>query len=149
MDFLVIVKAKNASKKDSQCIFYDLINLHVDWIGNNSMAFDTSPLADLLVYMKLIVPMHKFKYVLLLDGDTIIENNNTVKKMVHIMNTHTEHIAICGTTKVLNKDKNLITMSQNFEYFISHLLLKTFESTLFNTLVLSGCFSMIRLYVDK
>lgn len=44
--------------------------------------------------------MHLYKYyVLLLEGDPIIEDDDAIKKMVQIMNRHPGHIAICGTTK--------------------------------------------------
>jgi len=142
LKFLIIVKQTNAGKKDSQCIFYNLINLNL----NIDSSHELFPMTK---YLNSIDEIIKFKYILLLDGDTIVENNNSIKKMVHIMNSYEDHIAICGTTKVLNKNKNLITMAQNFEYFISHLLLKNYETVLFNTLVLSGCFSMLRIYISE
>jgi chitin synthase len=138
LQFLVIVKNNNAGKKDSQCIFYDMLNLDMHF---NNMDHALHPLVR---YLYQFVNIIDYKYMLLLDGDTIIENDNTVMKMVHIMNTFTDHIAICGTTEVLNKNENILTMGQHFEYFMSHLLLKTF-----NTLVLSGCFTMLRIHVGN
>lgn len=142
LPFFVIIKEENAGKKDSQCIFYDLMNLCA---SDRQIEHELYPLLE---YLSMRVDVENFKYILILDGDTIVEENDTIKKMVHIMNSHDDHMVICGTTKVLNKNQNLIAMSQCFEYFISHLLLKNFETALFNTLVMSGCFSMIRIRMN-
>ena len=141
--YLIVVKSVNQGKKHSQCIFYDMIN-----INHNPQEYMTHPLIPFVKYLNQRLDINSYKYVLLLDGDTIIENNKTIEKMVHIMNTYPNFMAICGTTHVLNKNTNLITMSQTFEYFTSHLLLKLYETIIFNTLVMSGCFSMLRLRTD-
>lgn len=143
IDYLLLVKTNNEGKKHSHGIFYQMIN-----INNDQQGYMRHPLLPIVNYLNEWIDIKSFKYVLLLDGDTIIENNKTIKKMIHVMNTNTDYIAICGETHVLNKNVNIITMSQTFEYFTSHLLLKSYETIIFNTLVLSGCFSMIRLYVN-
>ncbi|ORX82890.1 hypothetical protein K493DRAFT_307720 [Basidiobolus meristosporus CBS 931.73] len=52
---------------------------------------------------------------------------------------------VCGETKVENRTQSYITMIQVFEYFLTHCLLKSFESFYANVLVLSGCFTIYRL----
>lgn len=75
IQYLIVIKSINAGKKHSQCIFYDMINIH-----HNPPAYPEHPLLPLVEYVDNSIDISTYKYVLLLDGDTIIENNQTIEK---------------------------------------------------------------------
>lgn len=140
LKYFLIIKKDNKGKKDSHCIFYQILNI----LKSYDYEHQLYPIA---YYFSGFVDVNIIKYMLILDCDTMVENHS-INRMIQIMNQNENCIALCGYTGVLNKNQNIITMAQNIEYFISHLLLKLFEHWTNNVLVLSGCFTMIRLYID-
>lgn len=129
-------KRGNRGKKDSVLIIYETIN--------NS---DTDNCYNLIVDKieeNLDIPFISYKYMLILDCDTDVEQNGLIL-LLNYINVNPKCIAVCGQTIVKNKNENYITMVQSFEYFISHLLLKTYEHILYNIFVLSGCFTLLKL----
>ena len=139
--YFLIIKKDNKGKKDSHCIFYQILNIYKSYNIEHQLYSISNYLSD-----KIEITL--VRYMLILDCDTMVEKHS-INKMVQIMNSHENYIALCGYTGVLNKNQNIITMAQNVEYFVSHLLLKLFEHWAGNVLVLSGCFTMIRLYIDE
>jgi cellulose synthase/poly-beta-1,6-N-acetylglucosamine synthase-like glycosyltransferase len=55
----------------------------------------------------------------------------------------------CGETRIANKRQSWVTAIQVFEYFISHHMVKAFESVFGGVSCLPGCFSMFRLKARK
>ncbi|KAK9761572.1 hypothetical protein K7432_013437 [Basidiobolus ranarum] len=84
------------------------------------------------------------EYVLVADADTFIRPNG-LDILVHTLEKDQNLSGVCGETKVENRTQSYITMIQVFEYFLTHCLLKSFESFYANVLVLSGCFTIYRL----
>ncbi|ORX93162.1 hypothetical protein K493DRAFT_316151 [Basidiobolus meristosporus CBS 931.73] len=84
------------------------------------------------------------EYVLVADADTFIRPNG-LDILVHALEADPNLSGVCGETKVENRTQSYITMIQVFEYFLTHCLLKSFESFYANVLVLSGCFTVYRL----
>lgn len=130
------LKRGNRGKKDSALIIYETLY----YINN----FENIPNEYLEIHNNMIDNLNNYKYILIVDCDTDLEYNSLII-LVDYLNNNNNTIAVCGQTIVKNKDENFITIVQYFEYFITHLLLKTFENILFNVLVLSGCFTLLRL----
>ncbi|KAK9670770.1 hypothetical protein K7432_017501 [Basidiobolus ranarum] len=84
------------------------------------------------------------EYVLVADADTFIRPTG-LDILVQALEKDPSLSGVCGETKVENRTQNYITMIQVFEYFLTHCLLKSFESFYANVLVLSGCFTIYRL----
>lgn len=133
-------KIGNRGKKDSALIIYESL-LYKD--------------SNILTYNQIIDSIengleHKgqyvkdYDYILIIDCDTDIESKGLNLLLTHIKNDKT-CIAVCGQTIVKNKYENIITTIQYFEYFISHLLLKTYEHILYKVFVLSGCFTLMKI----
>ena len=139
VEYNVIVKDKNKGKRDSQLLFYQFIN----YINNNC---EKNELFDKLY--NNISNINEFNYMLIIDCDTEIEKNS-LRLLLQYLQNHKQCISVCGQTVVKNANINIITYIQVYEYWISHLLLKNFESFMYNTLVMSGCFSLIRLKYDN
>ena len=58
-------------------------------------------------------------------------------------------MGVCGETRIANKRQSWVTMIQVYEYFISHHLVKAFESVFGGVTCLPGCFSMYRIKSRK
>lgn len=58
-------------------------------------------------------------------------------------------MGVCGETRIANKRQSWVTMIQVYEYFISHHLVKAFESVFGGVTCLPGCFSMYRIKARK
>lgn len=134
----------NRGKKDSSLIIYETIN---NIYSNNQ------------IYIPIINKLNnglinknqsliEYEYMLIIDCDTDIEKNGLILLLNYLQNNY-KCIAVCGQTIVKNSSNNLITIVQSFEYFISHLLLKTFEHVMYNVFVLSGCFTLFKLRIEN
>lgn len=55
----------------------------------------------------------------------------------------------CGETRIANKRSSWVTAIQVYEYFISHHMVKAFESVFGGVTCLPGCFSMYRIKARK
>lgn len=124
--YILFIKQRNAGKKDS---FLRVQNTLY------KCTFDRSHfLYDIL---------SEVVFVMMLDTDTIIENTG-ITTLIDYLESNPYASGACGETCITNKNKNIITMSQVYEYWITHYTLKSLESVYGNVLVLSGCFSMYR-----
>lgn len=133
--YVLIYKHNQKGKKDSHGIVYDIFNRKLDITYFTDFKIN---------YCELI---RSYDYFLILDADTVIDQY-TISIFINKFKKNDKQLGLCGTTDVYNKNETVITLIQVFEYFISHLLLKTFESEFYNTLVLSGCFTMFKIYKD-
>jgi len=138
-------KRGNRGKKDSALIIYETIEFLCNGFFKE---YDETFTPIIEKFQQSLTSKSQnivdYDYMLILDCDTDIEFNGLLNLLNYIKN-NTKCIAVCGQTIVKNKYESLITMIQSFEYFVSHLLLKTFEHILYNIFVLSGCFTLIKL----
>lgn len=136
----------NRGKKDSAVIIYETIyhtSQPIDTIGLEYRQI-INCLQNAVYESKNI---KNFDYMFILDCDTDAESNSLIS-LLKYLKTNNNSIAVCGETVVKNNSENFITIVQSFEYFISHLLLKTFEHIVYKVLVLSGCFTLFKLRAD-
>lgn len=138
-------KKGNRGKKDSALIIYETIYYMSETQRDDCYNQIIDKLQDGLAFKNHSI--HNYDYMLIIDCDTDIEQNGLILLLEYI-HTHNKCIAVCGQTIVKNTYENIITIVQSFEYFISHLLLKTYEHTLYNVFVLSGCFTLLKLKQD-
>lgn len=138
----------NRGKKDSALIIYETIFYMTENVGEASI---TS--YDLIIEKLQESVDNKFQSILdynhmmIIDCDTDIETNGLISLCDYLM-SNDDCVAVCGQTVVKNTSENFITVVQSFEYFISHLLLKTFEHIVYKVLVLSGCFTLFKLRIN-
>ena len=150
--YLVVVKCGNdreqsrpgnRGKRDSQLILMRFLhNVHY----NKPM----SPL-ELEIYRQMvhIIGVHPsvYEYTLMVDADTTIMPE-ALNRMISKMTLDGRIIGLCGETLLSNANKNITTMIQVYEYFISHHLAKAFESLFGSVTCLPGCFCMYRIKAD-
>ncbi|RCI04971.1 hypothetical protein CU098_008406, partial [Rhizopus stolonifer] len=149
MPYVVVVKCGgpnelqkpgNRGKRDSQLILMNFLNrVHYDGAMN--------PL-QLEIYhqMKNVIGVSPdlYEFVLMVDADTEVLPtglNFLVSSAVH----DSKIIGICGETNLSNEKDSWVTMIQVYEYFISHHLIKSFESLFSTVSCLPGCFTMYRI----
>ncbi|KAI7902468.1 chitin synthase-domain-containing protein [Cokeromyces recurvatus] len=133
-------KPGNRGKRDSQLVLMQFLNrIHYDAPMN--------PL-QLEIYhqMKNIIGISPnfYEFVLMVDADTEVMRdglNYLVSSAVH----DSKIIGICGETTLQNEKDTWVTMIQVYEYFISHHLIKSFESLFSTVSCLPGCFTMYRI----
>ncbi|WVR04387.1 hypothetical protein IAU60_001389 [Kwoniella sp. DSM 27419] len=133
-------KPGNRGKRDSQMIVMHFLNkVHFNAPMN--------PL-ELEMYhqIKNVIGVNPsfYEYLFMVDADTTVEElslNRLVSAMMH----DKKIIGVCGETSITNAKQSIVTMSQVYEYFISHHLAKAFESLFGSITCLPGCFSMYRL----
>ncbi|KAI0014229.1 glycosyltransferase family 2 protein [Xylariaceae sp. FL0662B] len=147
--FLVIVKVGkpsevsrpgNRGKRDSQMIVMRFLNrVHY----NLAM----SPL-ELEMYHQIrnIIGVNPtfYEYMLQIDADTVVAPDSATRFVAAFLDD-TRLIAACGETALTNAKSSFITMIQVYEYYISHNLVKAFESLFGSVTCLPGCFSMYRI----
>ncbi|KAI8364207.1 chitin synthase-domain-containing protein [Blakeslea trispora] len=132
-------KPGNRGKRDSQLVLMQFLNrVHYDAPMN--------PL-QLEIYhqMKNVIGVSPefYEFVLMVDADTEVMRdglNYLVSSSVH----DSKIIGICGETTLSNEKDTWVTMIQVYEYFISHHLIKSFESLFSTVSCLPGCFTMYR-----
>ncbi|OCF41838.1 chitin synthase [Kwoniella heveanensis CBS 569] len=133
-------KPGNRGKRDSQMIVMHFLNkVHFNAPMN--------PL-ELEMYhqIKNVIGVNPsfYEYLFMVDADTTVDElslNRLVSAMMH----DKKIIGVCGETSIANSKQSIVTMSQVYEYFISHHLAKAFESLFGSITCLPGCFSMYRL----
>ena len=79
-----------------------------------------------------------YEFILRIDADTVITPDFGTR-MVAAFLADIRIIALCGETGLNNARQSLITMTQVYEYFISHNLSKAFESLFGSVTCLAGC----------
>ncbi|ORX82891.1 hypothetical protein K493DRAFT_292160 [Basidiobolus meristosporus CBS 931.73] len=133
-------KPGNRSKRDSQLVVYNFFRE-----ANGKIRFSCPMFAEMYNSLKRVGCNAKdVEYVLVADADTFIRPNG-LDILVQALEKDPKLSGVCGETKVENRTQSYITMIQVFEYFLTHCLLKSFESFYANVLVLSGCFTIYRL----
>lgn len=133
-------KPGNRGKRDSQLVLMQFLNrVHYDAPMN--------PL-QLEIYhqMKNVIGVSPefYEFVLMVDADTEVMPdglNYLVSSAVH----DSKIIGICGETTLANEKDTWVTMIQVYEYFVSHHLIKSFESLFATVSCLPGCFTMYRI----
>ena len=147
--FLVIVKIGkpsevsrpgNRGKRDSQMVMMRFLNrVHY----NAPM----SPL-ELEMYHQIrnIIGVNPtfYEFMLQIDADTVVAADSA-SRMVSAFLDDTGLIGICGETALSNAKSSIVTMIQVYEYYISHNLVKAFESLFGSVTCLPGCFTMYRI----
>ncbi|KAG2202701.1 hypothetical protein INT46_000760 [Mucor plumbeus] len=132
-------KPGNRGKRDSQLVLMQFLNrVHYDAPMN--------PL-QLEVYhqMKNVIGVnpHFYEFVLMVDADTEVMRDG-LNYLVSSVVLDSKIIGICGETTLSNEKDSWVTMIQVYEYFISHHLIKSFESLFSTVSCLPGCFTMYR-----
>ncbi|KAI2636953.1 glycosyltransferase family 2 protein [Hypomontagnella submonticulosa] len=147
--FLVVVKVGkpsevsrpgNRGKRDSQMVMMRFLNrVHYN------MAM--SPL-ELEMYHQIrnIIGVNPtfYEFMLQIDADTVVAPDSATRMVASFLDD-TRLIAVCGETALTNAKSSFITMIQVYEYYISHNLVKAFESLFGSVTCLPGCFSMYRI----
>lgn len=147
--FIVIVKVGkpsevsrpgNRGKRDSQMVLMRFLNrVHY----NLAM----SPL-ELEMYHQIrnIIGVNPtfYEFLLQMDADTVVAPDSA-SRFVSAFLDDTRLIAVCGETALTNAKGSFVTMIQVYEYYISHNLVKAFESLFGSVTCLPGCFTMYRI----
>ncbi|KAF1850434.1 glycosyltransferase family 2 protein [Cucurbitaria berberidis CBS 394.84] len=147
--FLVVVKVGkpsevskpgNRGKRDSQIILMRFLNrVHYN--------LPMSPLElEMHHQIRNIIGVNPtfYEFLLQIDADTVVAPDAATRFVAAFIHD-TRLIAICGETALTNAKSSFITMMQVYEYFISHNLIKAFESLFSSVTCLPGCFTMYRI----
>ncbi|KAG1429238.1 hypothetical protein G6F58_000136 [Rhizopus delemar] len=134
------VKPGNRGKRDSQIICMSFLNkVHFD--------AEMSPLElEIYYHIKHVIGIDPdlYEYILMVDSDTEVYPD-ALNRLVSCMLHDSRIIGLCGETELGNQDKSWATMIQVYEYYISHHLVKSFESLFGSVTCLPGCFCMYRI----
>ncbi|PHZ09332.1 uncharacterized protein RHIMIDRAFT_315575 [Rhizopus microsporus ATCC 52813] len=129
-------KPGNRGKRDSQIICMNFLSkVHFD--------AEMSPLElEIYYHIKHIIGIDPslYEYILMVDSDTEVYPD-ALNRLVSCMLHDSRVIGLCGETELGNQDRSWITMIQVYEYYISHHLVKSFESIFGSVTCLPGCFS--------
>ena len=137
--YVQITKHENRGKRDSQLIMLSLLRWQSD------------PMIDVIKdhLNALGIVQHgeqfPFQFMFATDSDTIIKPNS-LNILMQGLNRKPNIVAVCGNVKILNKHKNLLTMSQVYEYFFSQFHSRAAESKIGRVTCLPGCFTQYKLY---
>ncbi|KAK4519366.1 uncharacterized protein ATC70_009601 [Mucor velutinosus] len=133
-------KPGNRGKRDSQIICMNFLNkVHFD--------SEMSPLElEIFYHIKHIIGIEPrlYEYILMVDSDTEVYPD-ALNRLVSCMLHDSRIIGLCGETELGNEDRSWTTMIQVYEYYISHHLVKSFESLFGSVTCLPGCFCMYRI----
>ncbi|OAD77723.1 glycosyltransferase family 2 protein, partial [Phycomyces blakesleeanus NRRL 1555(-)] len=132
-------KPGNRGKRDSQLILMRFLNkVHFN-------APMTPMELEIFHQIKNVIGVNPafYEFVLMVDADTEVLPdglNRMVSSFVH----DSKIIGLCGETVLSNEKDTWVTMIQVYEYFISHYMIKAFESLFGSVTCLPGCFCMYR-----
>ncbi|KAI8985921.1 chitin synthase-domain-containing protein [Pilobolus umbonatus] len=133
-------KPGNRGKRDSQIICMNFLNkVHFD--------SEMTPLELEIYYnIKHVIGIDPslYEYVLMVDSDTEVYPD-ALNRLVSCMLHDSRIIGLCGETELGNENRSWATMIQVYEYYISHHLVKSFESLFGSVTCLPGCFCMYRI----
>ncbi|GAN02721.1 chitin synthase [Mucor ambiguus] len=133
-------KPGNRGKRDSQIICMNFLNkVHFD--------SEMSPLElEIYYHIKHIIGIEPrlYEYILMVDSDTEVYPD-ALNRLISCMLHDSRIIGLCGETELGNEDRSWTTMIQVYEYYISHHLVKSFESLFGSVTCLPGCFCMYRI----
>lgn len=145
--FICIIKKQNYGKKHSFLMAHSFCEYFYNTENENKNSIDIhisiSTPFDVLKNDNNQQLSFKSEYILILDTDTEI-SNISIDLLVNCLQKNNNIIGVCGETLVENKNKSIISMSQVYEYWVSHLTLKSIETYFSNVLVLSGCMSLYK-----
>ncbi|KAI8979324.1 chitin synthase-domain-containing protein [Mycotypha africana] len=133
-------KPGNRGKRDSQMVLMNFLNrVHYN-APMNPMQL------EMYHQMRNVIGVtpELYEYVLMVDADTEVMPdglNYLVSSMAH----DAKIIGLCGETTLANEKDTWVTMIQVYEYFISHHMIKAFESLFSTVSCLPGCFTMYRI----
>lgn len=137
-------KPGNRGKRDGQMI---LMNFLQRVTYNDRM----TPLDfDLFRKMHSLVGVTPdfFELCMMVDADTMVYPKG-LRMLVNAMMRDHLIMGACGETRIANKKASWVTAIQVYEYFISHHMVKAFESVFGGVTCLPGCFSMYRIKARK
>ncbi|KAG1087878.1 hypothetical protein G6F42_020461 [Rhizopus arrhizus] len=133
-------KPGNRGKRDSQIICMNFLNkVHFD--------SEMSPLElEIFYHIKHIIGIEPrlYEYIHMVDSDTEVYPDS-LNRLIYCMLHDSRIIGLCGETELGNEDRSWTTMIQVYEYYISHHLVKSFESLFGSVTCLPGCFCMYRI----
>ncbi|PWN44567.1 hypothetical protein IE81DRAFT_10828 [Ceraceosorus guamensis] len=137
-------KPGNRGKRDGQMI---LMNFFQRVTYNERM----TPL-DFDMFRKIhtlmgVTPDY-FELCMMVDADTKVYPKS-MRMLVNSMMKDHMIMGACGETRISNKRSSWVTAIQVYEYFISHHMVKAFESVFGGVTCLPGCFSMYRIKARK
>ncbi|SAM05355.1 hypothetical protein [Absidia glauca] len=132
-------KPGNRGKRDSQLVLMRFLNkVHFD-----------SPMTPMELEMyhqiKNVIGVNPsfYEFVLMVDADTEVMPDG-LNRLVSVLVHDSKIIGLCGETLLSNEKESWVTMIQVYEYFISHYLIKAFESLFGTVTCLPGCFTIYR-----
>ncbi|CAO3619005.1 unnamed protein product [Mucor hiemalis] len=132
-------KPGNRGKRDSQLILMRFLNkVHFN-------AAMTPMELEIYHQIKNIIGVNPsfYEFVLMVDADTEVLSDG-LNRLVSSFAHDAKIIGLCGETKLSNEKDTWVTMIQVYEYFISHYMIKAFESLFGSVTCLPGCFCMYR-----
>ncbi|KAI8644464.1 glycosyltransferase family 2 protein [Parasitella parasitica] len=133
-------KPGNRGKRDSQLVLMQFLNRAQYDAPMNPMQLE--------VYhqMKNVIGVspEMYDFVLMVDADTEVMPTG-LSYLVSSMSHDAKIIGVCGETTLSNEKDTWVTMIQVYEYFISHHMIKAFESLFSTVSCLPGCFTMYRI----
>ena len=83
------------------------------------------------------------QYIILIDSDSIIENN-AIAEFVKVFDSDSSIGSAAGHAKVWNSDKNFLTKCQDSWYDYEYNIFKTYESYFGTVTCCSGCLAGYR-----
>ncbi|KAL7424340.1 hypothetical protein Q5752_000022 [Cryptotrichosporon argae] len=133
-------KPGNRGKRDSQMLIMHFLNKVHYGAPMNPVEL------EMYHQIKNVIGVNPsfYEYLFMVDADTTVDDlslNRLVSACIH----DKKIIGICGETSIANAKQSIVTMSQVYEYFISHHLAKAFENLFSSITCLPGCFTMYRL----
>ncbi|ORZ31133.1 chitin synthase-domain-containing protein [Catenaria anguillulae PL171] len=134
-------KAGNRGKRDSQMVL-------MKWMNKILLNLPMTPLElEMYRHVRNIigVPPASYEYVLMVDADTEV-GPDCLTRLVSACVNDSKIMGLCGETRIANEKTSWVTMIQVYEYYISHMLAKAFESLFGSVTCLPGCFSMYRMF---
>ena len=155
-------KAGNRGKRDSQIVLMSFLQkvMFDERMTTFEYEFFNS------VWRVTGVSPDRYELALCVDADTKVFPD-ALSRMAACMIDDPEVMGLCGETKIANKAETWVTMMQGvcrhpgttkkqadtvplvFEYYISHHMVKAFESMFGGVTCLPGCFSMYRIKAPK
>ncbi|KAI8339936.1 chitin synthase-domain-containing protein [Chlamydoabsidia padenii] len=99
-------------------------------------------------YNVLGIDPRRFKYMLVTDADTQVQND-VVHKMVTSLERDRKMLAVSGHVRPANPEQNLITMLQVFPLYMSFFTALAYEACLGNVLTINGGLVMYKLWTEN
>ncbi|KAF7703930.1 Chitin synthase 1 [Cucumispora dikerogammari] len=136
-------KIGNRGKRDSQIILLSFLQKY--FYKDRLSPLDT----EIYKIFKLFhININTINFLSMVDADTLL-HKTAIYNFALAYHSDPDVIGVCGETQISNKNYNLTTMCQVFEYFISHYLNKSFESIFGGVTCLPGCFCSYRVIKRK